>query len=316
MLAVGIVYATLSMSAQNLVRNTTYVFLAIIGILLATPILAPLMGIIYAAIIQLFAKKLFKILPGPISRTYTAVIYSMLPSVIFLWLIVILAGASMLLMINVISSQAAQGSISGLFFMLSIIGIMPLYVAVSIGINIWSIVILIISLSKQHGISMINAFVAWLTTLLLFGVIFVIAVVLGALFSLGIFSPGPTLLGTSCIAESGFLCNNPIWAASNDTFSAVIGQVVSTGTWTNAVFCLIPEGAGSPTASEMTTASGNCSAMKYDLSPGEQVPVSIPMQPRGSIPKGTVFSGYLFVNATINGQQTYFQVATVALRAR
>ena len=38
--------------------------------------------------------------------------------------------------------------------------------------------------------------------------ILIIAVVLGALFSLGVFS-GSSLLGTSCVAAPGYLCSNP-----------------------------------------------------------------------------------------------------------
>jgi hypothetical protein len=38
--------------------------------------------------------------------------------------------------------------------------------------------------------------------------ILIIAVVLGALFSLGVFS-GSSLLGTSCVASPGYLCSNP-----------------------------------------------------------------------------------------------------------
>ena len=51
--------------------------------------------------------------------------------------------------------------------------------------------------------------------------ILIIAIVLAALFSLGIFSSG-SLIGTTCIANSGFLCGTPI--AHGTTFTASIGQ--------------------------------------------------------------------------------------------
>ncbi len=43
--------------------------------------------------------------------------------------------------------------------------------------------------------------------------ILIIAVVLGALFSLGVFGSG-NLLGTACIAQSGYLCSNPTLTAA------------------------------------------------------------------------------------------------------
>jgi hypothetical protein len=45
--------------------------------------------------------------------------------------------------------------------------------------------------------------------------ILIIAVVLAVLFSLGIFSGG-SLLGTSCVAVSGYLCQSPILSASSN----------------------------------------------------------------------------------------------------
>ena len=56
--------------------------------------------------------------------------------------------------------------------------------------------------------------------------ILIIAVVLGALFSLGVFSGGATL-GTACVAQSGFLCQSPIVLGTNGNVSFVFGQ--STG---------------------------------------------------------------------------------------
>ncbi|MDE1856047.1 MAG: hypothetical protein KGH49_02320 [Candidatus Micrarchaeota archaeon] len=55
--------------------------------------------------------------------------------------------------------------------------------------------------------------------------ILIIAVVLGALFSLGVFNTG-SLLGTSCVASPGFLCSSPTLNTAGN-LSATIGQ--STG---------------------------------------------------------------------------------------
>ncbi|MGC8479124.1 MAG: hypothetical protein ACP5M9_00430 [Candidatus Micrarchaeia archaeon] len=50
--------------------------------------------------------------------------------------------------------------------------------------------------------------------------ILIIAIVLVALFELGIF--GGSTLPTACVAQSGFVCQNPVWASSNIVVS--IGQ--------------------------------------------------------------------------------------------
>ncbi len=58
--------------------------------------------------------------------------------------------------------------------------------------------------------------------------ILIIAVVLAVLFSLGIFSGG-SLLGTSCVAVSGYLCQNPVLAVPagspyNSVLNFTLGQ--------------------------------------------------------------------------------------------
>ncbi len=53
--------------------------------------------------------------------------------------------------------------------------------------------------------------------------ILIIAVVLGALFSLGVFSGGATI-GTSCVAQAGFLCKTPVILGTNGNVSFIFGQ--------------------------------------------------------------------------------------------
>ena len=53
--------------------------------------------------------------------------------------------------------------------------------------------------------------------------ILIIAVVLGALFSLGVFS-STSLLGTSCIATPGYLCQSPLLSHTSGTLSIQFGQ--------------------------------------------------------------------------------------------
>ena len=82
--------------------------------------------------------------------------------------------------------------------------------------------------------------------------ILIIAVVLGALFSLGVFS-GSSLLGTSCVASPGYLCQNPVLSTSG-TLTVLIGQ--STGaTDYNAIFYVSPQSSGVGTTGFPTTVS-------------------------------------------------------------
>ena len=70
--------------------------------------------------------------------------------------------------------------------------------------------------------------------------ILIIAVVLGALFSLGVFS-GSNLLGTACIAGSGYLCQSPVYQHTNGYIGVMLGQ--NTGTsWATANFIFVPQG--------------------------------------------------------------------------
>jgi hypothetical protein len=70
--------------------------------------------------------------------------------------------------------------------------------------------------------------------------ILIIAVVLGALFSLGVFS-GASLIGNACIAGPGFLCNGMALSHTTGYLGITIGQ--STGTnWGNTIFMYAVQG--------------------------------------------------------------------------
>src|SRR5271156_5026084 len=61
--------------------------------------------------------------------------------------------------------------------------------------------------------------------------ILIIAVVLGALFSLGVFNGNS--LGTACVAASGYYCQTPIYSHTTGNIIVTVGQ--STGTnWQTA----------------------------------------------------------------------------------
>jgi hypothetical protein len=87
--------------------------------------------------------------------------------------------------------------------------------------------------------------------------ILIIAVVLGALFSLGVFSGG-ALLGTSCVAGSGYLCSSPV-LGSNGNLSFTFGQSTGVTIYNIGMGCASTAGTGglpNPTAAIVVIQSG------------------------------------------------------------
>jgi hypothetical protein len=149
--------------------------------------------------------------------------------------------------------------------------------------------------------------------------ILIIAVVLGALFSLGVFS-GASLLGTTCIAGSGFYCGGLTYAHGTTSVVASIGQ--STGpTWygVNAVF--VPQGTA-------TNANGipQLSTTPYAISSlgsGQQVSVTLPTgQAAATVGSGLAGAIWVAYGATCaspfnapSGTCNYVQIATLTAKA-
>ncbi len=74
--------------------------------------------------------------------------------------------------------------------------------------------------------------------------ILIIAVVLGALYSLGVFSNLGTV--TACVAQSGFLCSQLAFNASTRGPTGLPSVTVKVGNgyqaWTNVYFAVVPQG--------------------------------------------------------------------------
>jgi len=135
--------------------------------------------------------------------------------------------------------------------------------------------------------------------------ILIVAVVLGALYSLGVFS-GAAFLGTSCIAASGFYCTNPT-LSTGGVLTVTIGQATGT-TLNNAYLYFVPSGTNFST-SDPGTSIGT-------LNSGQQVTVSIPLGVGSPYPAaytlGTPISGYLYLQFTdIYGTTEVNKIATV-----
>ena len=69
--------------------------------------------------------------------------------------------------------------------------------------------------------------------------ILIIAVVMVALFSLGILGGSP--LGTTCLPQSGFECTNPVFSHANGELSATLGQNSGTN-WVTSNIVFVPQG--------------------------------------------------------------------------
>jgi len=135
--------------------------------------------------------------------------------------------------------------------------------------------------------------------------ILIVAVVLGALYSLGVFN-GAAFLGTSCISASGFYCANPT-LSTGGVLTVTIGQATGT-TFKNAYLYFVPSGTNFST-SDPGTSIGT-------LNSGQQVTVSIPLPTGSPYPAaytlGTPISGYLYLQFTdIYGTTEVNKIATV-----
>jgi len=135
--------------------------------------------------------------------------------------------------------------------------------------------------------------------------ILIVAVVLGALYSLGVFN-GAAFLGTSCISASGFYCTNPT-LSTGGVLTVTIGQATGT-TFKNAYLYFVPSGTNFST-SDPGTSIGT-------LNSGQQVTVSILLGVGSPYPAaytlGTPISGYLYLQSTdIYGTTEVNKIATV-----
>ena len=139
--------------------------------------------------------------------------------------------------------------------------------------------------------------------------ILIIAVVLGALFSLGVFS-GTSLLGTTCIASSGYYCSDLV--LHGGTLSFNFGQ--STGVnWVAANVFYLPSGSAAP-----SSVPSNCvESYPSGISSGQivqQVSLSgcgLPTTAGGTT-AGSIWAEY---QTTAGGTQYFTQTATLTAKA-
>jgi len=133
--------------------------------------------------------------------------------------------------------------------------------------------------------------------------ILIIAVVLGALYVLGVFN-GTSFLGTSCIAGSGYQCTNLLLHTSALSFT--FGQATGNN-WANVILYAVPTGTTLDTGTDASNSIGT-------LSSGQTTPVSITLTP--TVSTGSTWSGYIYADYSQSGTTGLeAQVATVTAKA-
>ncbi len=136
--------------------------------------------------------------------------------------------------------------------------------------------------------------------------ILVIAVVLAALFELGVFNGGT--LPNVCVGQSGFQCS---LVAISSTGNLIInfGQV-SSNTWTSANFVMFNSASISTTGTSTMYTTAADSNVITNLAPGTTVSLVVP-EPWISSSTPTTISGQLWVQYVVNGGTYYAEVGTI-----
>ncbi len=158
--------------------------------------------------------------------------------------------------------------------------------------------------------------------------ILIIAIVLGALFSLGVFSTS-AFVSTSCIPASGYYCS--VQYLHLGTFNVIVGQSTGT-TWSSANIFFVT-GGGVPTTSTSFNTLSQTACVYFGgtgnaISSGQQITISLtqPVIISAGTPScgttysstiGTSYSGTMwaqYTTSSVSGFQ-YAQIATATLKA-
>jgi hypothetical protein len=157
--------------------------------------------------------------------------------------------------------------------------------------------------------------------------ILVIAVVMVALFSLGILGGG-TPFGTTCLAQSGYVCSSPIFSATSGNLLVTVGQATGTN-WATANIIFVPAGVSTSNPLALfNTANidaaigfGNNAVLYGGLITEQQAVVNVVVAniitPGTSFKVGQTTSGTLWAQyqTVANGPFYYAQLSTVTLKA-
>ncbi len=126
--------------------------------------------------------------------------------------------------------------------------------------------------------------------------ILIIAIVMVALYSLGVFNGGSPI-GTSCLAQSGFMCQTPVLHTT--TFTVTLGQASGTS-WATANIFWVPTGYAitaatpCPAAASNTITSGvSCGIVSTAMTSGQTLPATVVLSGTGAS-VGTTATGQLW----------------------
>jgi hypothetical protein len=140
--------------------------------------------------------------------------------------------------------------------------------------------------------------------------ILIIAVVLGALFSLGVFNSS-SLIGTSCVALSGYYCANPV--LTGNTLTLTVGQATGTS-YSGVIAYIVPSGSTFSTSNSSSYPSNSISG---GLSSGQTASITVSLPSLGASPAlGTAFTGQVWLGYTPSGSSStlYTQIATLSVK--
>jgi hypothetical protein len=154
--------------------------------------------------------------------------------------------------------------------------------------------------------------------------ILIIAIVLGSLFSLGVFSSS-SLLGNACVAQSGFTCQTPVYNHQTGNIIVNIGQETYSN-WLSATFVFVPQSVpyaanGIPSISFVSNPANTFYQMG-GLQSGQIVTVTLPVSNVTSIPVrvgtstvGTVWAYYTLLGPNAQPLVQYVKIASISIKA-
>jgi len=144
--------------------------------------------------------------------------------------------------------------------------------------------------------------------------ILIIGVVLGVLFSMGVFNSS-SLVGTTCRPITGYYCENPVLINTTGQLTLTIGQGTGT-TYSNVIAYIVPSGStfntSAPSNSIGILNSGQTVSPTFNLASLPSIKNSLPL-PVGTVFTGQVWLVYNSVYASIPAITT--QIATFSVKA-
>ncbi len=138
--------------------------------------------------------------------------------------------------------------------------------------------------------------------------ILIIAVVLGALYSLGVFS-NVSSIPNSCIPQPGFLCSNPV-LSTNGIITFTVGQATSYN-FASAQLYFVPSGGTLSQAAQIglgAMATGQETTVQMQLPTGAPYPAAYNL--------GTTLTGHIYLSYIEQGNQQTTQIGTLTAKAR